>query len=143
MQQVGADNDAVKQETRTLQQRILRLPACGSDDEATADPARFCEVNSEIEQLDDFSTVSPAGAEVLVGRTRELLAEAEQTSPAEIADEVRVTADAFREILDFYAEADFDVSNAEFETAILSGAVGSDPPEAETVFGWIDQNCSA
>ena len=121
----------------------LSLASCGDDDGATADPARFCEVNAELEQLDDFTTASAADARELVGRTRDLLAEAEQTSPEEIQSAVTTTAAAFGEILDFYANADFDVDPAEFEAAIESGDLGTDPPEAETVFAWIDENCGS
>jgi len=116
------------------------LVSCG-DDDAAADPARFCSVNAELEQLDEFTTASPEDAEELVRRTRDLLAEAEETSPDEISSEVNATTESFREILDFYADADFDVDLSVFEAAIESGDLGTDPPEAEVVFDWIDENC--
>jgi hypothetical protein len=122
----------------------VSVVACG-DDDAAADPARFCEIDTELDELDDFTTASPDEARDLVARTRDLLAEAENVAPDEISAAVRVTADSFREILDFYAAADFDVDPAEFEAALASGEAGLavDPPEAEGVFDWLDENCAS
>jgi len=116
--------------------------SCG-DDGVAADPARFCQINSEIEQLDDFTTAGADEARDLVGETRDLLAEAEEVAPDEISSAVEVTADSFRQILDFYDDADFDVDPAEFEAAIENGDLGFDPPEADVVFGWVDENCGS
>lgn len=115
--------------------------SCG-DDDAAADPARFCQIDTELEGLDDLDTATPEQARDLVARTRDLLAEAERVAPDEISTEVRVTADSFREILDFYDDADFDVDPAEFE-ALVDSNDWFDPPEAAVVFGWIEENCGA
>lgn len=115
--------------------------ACGADD-AAADPARFCEINRELLQLDDITTASPTDARDLATRTRALLAEAEDTSPTDIRSEVRATADSYRDLLDFYTDADFDVPLADFEAALDAGEIGADPPEASDVITWIDNNCS-
>lgn len=118
----------------------LLLVSCGDD--TAADPARFCEINAELETLDDFTTANPEDARELVSRTRDLLAEAEATSPDEIRSDVNATTESFREILDFYADADFVVDPSVFEAAIESGDVGIDPPEADVVFSWIGENCA-
>lgn len=120
---------------------VTLLASCG-DNSAAADPARFCEINAELEQLEDFTTASPDEARELVDRTRQLLAGVEETAPEEIRSAVRATAESFSVILDFYADADFDVDLAEFEAALESGALPFDPPEAAAVFEWIDKNCS-
>jgi hypothetical protein len=108
------------------------------------DPAWFCEIETELDQFDDFTTASPDEARDLVARTRDLLAEAENVAPDEISSANGVTADAFRQTLDFYADADFDVERAEFEAALVSGEVEMffTPPEAEMVFDWLDENCA-
>ncbi|MDH3730591.1 MAG: hypothetical protein OES13_05665 [Acidimicrobiia bacterium] len=116
--------------------------SCGEDDDG-ADPARFCDIDTEIEQLDDFSSVSPDEARDIISEFRELLAEAERVAPGEISSAVQVTGDSVRQILDFYAAADFDVGPAEFEAAIESGEIPVDPPEAEIVFDWLDENCAS
>jgi len=121
---------------------VALIASCGDDDSAGADPVRFCEVDSELEQLDDFTTATPSDARALVGRTQELLAEAEDVSPDEIRSDVHATAESFREILDFLADADYDVAPAAFEAALESGEIGFDPPEADVVFDWIDENCN-
>jgi hypothetical protein len=122
---------------------VALIASCGDDDAAGADPVRFCEIDSELEQLDDFTTATPADARVLVGRTQELLAEAEDVAPDEIRSGVDAVAVSYREILDFYADADYDVDPVAFEAALESGEVGVfwDAPEADVVFGWIDENC--
>jgi hypothetical protein len=73
------------------------------------------------------------------------LAEAENVAPDEVSSAVGVTADSFRQALDFYDDADFDVDPAEFEAALASGEVEMffDPPEAEVVFNWLDENCAS
>jgi hypothetical protein len=123
----------------------VSVAACGNDDDAAADPARFCEIDTELEQLDDFTTASPDEARDLVAQTRDLLAEAENVAPDEVSSAVGVTADSFRQALDFYDDADFDVAPAEFEAALASGEVEMffDPPEAEVVFNWLDENCAS
>lgn len=118
------------------------LVACGDDGNGGTDVARFCEINVELEEMDDFSTASPDDAREIVARTRTLLADAEETAPGEIRSEVGATADSFREILDYFADADFDVDPAGFEAAIADGGLGLDPPEADVVFAWIDANCA-
>ena len=124
---------------------VALIASCGDDDAAGADPVRFCEVDSELEQLDDFTTASPDEARDLVAQTRDLLAEAENVAPDEVSSAVGVTADSFRQALDFYDDADFDVAPAEFEAALASGEVEMffDPPEAEVVFNWLDENCAS
>jgi hypothetical protein len=122
----------------------VSVVACG-DDDAAADPARFCEIDTELDELDDFTTASPDEARDLVARTRNLLAEAENVAPDEVSSAVGVTVDSFRQALDFYDDADFDVDPAEFEAALASGEVEMffDPPEAELVFNWLDENCAS
>jgi hypothetical protein len=122
----------------------VSVVACGDVDTA-ADPARLCEINTELDQLDDFTTASPDDARNLTAQTRDLLAEAENVAPDEISAAMGVTADAFRESLDYYADADFDVDLADFEAALESGEVGAfwEPPEAEVVFDWLDENCAS
>jgi hypothetical protein len=122
----------------------VSVVACG-DDDAAADPARFCEIDTELDELDDFTTASPDEARDLVARTRNLLAEAENVAPDEVSSAVGVTVDSFRQALDFYDDADFDVDPAEFEAALASGEVEMffDPPEAEVVFNWLDENCAS
>jgi hypothetical protein len=122
----------------------VSVVACG-DDDAAADPARFCEIDTELDELDDFTTASPDEARDLVARTRNLLAEAENVAPDEVSSAVGVTVDSFRQALDFYDDADFDVAPAEFEAALASGEVEMffDPPEAEVVFNWLDENCAS
>mgnify|MGYP001549444844 CR=1 FL=1 len=118
------------------------LVACG-DDDTSADPARFCQINTELEQLDDFTTATPDEARDLIAQTRELLDAAENVAPDEISAAAEVSADSFRQILDFYTDADFDVDPADFETAITSGELPVDPPEAGVVFDWVDENCAS
>jgi tellurite resistance protein len=132
----------VRRTTALVTVAAALLVSCGDDDDAAADPARFCDVNGELEQLDEFTTASPEDARDLVRRTRDLLAEADDTSPDEIRSEVNATTESFRELLDFYADADFEVDPSVFEAALESGDLGTDPPEAEVVFDWIDENCA-
>ena len=123
---------------------VALIASCGNDDDAGADPVRFCEVSSELDELDDFTTATPTDARVLVGRTQELLGEAEDVAPDEIRSGIHAIAESYREILDFYADAVYDVDPAAFEAALESGEVGAfwDAPGADVVFGWIDENCN-
>jgi hypothetical protein len=122
---------------------VALIASCGDDDAAEADPVRFCEINNEIDELGDLDTATPADARVLVGRAQELLAEAEDVAPEEIRSGFHAIAESFREVLDFYADADYEVDPAALDAAAESGEVGVfwALPEADVVFGWIDENC--
>jgi hypothetical protein len=122
----------------------VSVVACG-DDDAAADPARFCEINTEIDQLDNFTTASPDDARGLIAQSRDLLAEAANVAPNEISAAFRVTADSFREALDYYADADFDVDPTDFEAALESGEVSTfwGQPEFELLSNWTDENCAS
>lgn len=120
---------------------LALLAACGT--EASADAERFCEVDRELEQLADFTTVAPDDARALVTQTRDLLDEAEDVAPDEISSAVAAVADSFRVILDFYDDADYDVDEAEFSNAIDSGELPVDPPEAADLGDWVAANCEA
>lgn len=122
---------------------LALIASCGDDDAAAADPVRFCEINRELDELDALDTATPTDARVLVGQTQDLVAEAEDVAPDEIRSDFRATAESYRGVLDFYADADYDVDPAALNAALVSGEVGLfwELPEAEVVFGWIDQNC--
>lgn len=120
---------------------VLVSAGCGGGD--SEDAARLCEINAELEQMDDFTTASPDDARAIVSRTRDLLDEAETVGPDEVSSSLEVAADSFRDIMDFFEDADFDVGEDEFEAAVDSGEVPLDPPEAQVLFDWLDENCGA
>jgi hypothetical protein len=49
----------------------VSVVGCGDDDDAAAaDPARFCEIDTELDQLDDFTTASPDETHLLAPALR-------------------------------------------------------------------------
>ncbi|MEE9298513.1 MAG: hypothetical protein V3V29_05705 [Acidimicrobiia bacterium] len=117
---------------------LLAVAACGDDD--AADPERFCEINTEIEEFDPFNG-PPDEAREAAREVRSLIDEAVEVVPDEIRPSVEVAADSFRSFLDLFEAADFDVS--QLDEADLEEAF-SDEVEAATdaMDEWIDANCT-
>lgn len=118
---------------------LLVVAACGDD---AADPERFCEINDELEQLDDPFEVDPDEARDVVRQGRLLLNEAVKVAPDELRDSVEVAADSFGVFLDLAESADFDASQldeADFEVAFSAEVIAA----AQALEEWLDANCSA
>ena len=120
---------------------IALLGAACSDSDA-ADPDRLCEINTEIEQLPDFFEAPPDEARATVERARSLLDEAEKVAPDEIRSTVEAASDSFRQVLDLFEAADFDIEQV--NEAELEAFFDDEEEEAvsDDLDAWVDANCS-
>jgi hypothetical protein len=102
------------------------LVACGDDDDGGGDAAdgdsEWCAVAQEVEDQDELlSDVDFTDPEAMRGAfddATELMDDAVDVAPDEIADDVEATSEAFAEYRELLADADFDimdVDTAEFE----------------------------
>ncbi|MEE8497640.1 MAG: hypothetical protein V3S62_03815 [Acidimicrobiia bacterium] len=118
---------------------LLVTAACGDD--AAADPDRFCEINADLNALDDPFDSSPDAARAIVREGRALLDEAVRVTPDEIRDTVDLAAESFRLFLDFAEAADFDperVSLEDVEAAFSAESIAA----GEAIDEWAEANCS-
>lgn len=116
----------------------LATTGCGDDDAAS--PVRFCEIQSEINQLpDDFSSV-PAEARDSLRQLAELGDAAAEVAPDDIRSAAQGLADNFDSILAVWEAAEFDV--AQLDESALSAAYRPQFADFDAVRAWVATNCS-
>ena len=112
---------------------LLGVAACGGND--AADPERFCEINTELEQLGNSEDRE------VVAETRDLLDEALRVAPEEIRPSVEIVVDSLTVLYDALEAADFDQEQMELPDEFFDPS--SEVPAASDAMGeWIDANCS-
>ncbi|MEE8498428.1 MAG: hypothetical protein V3S62_07830 [Acidimicrobiia bacterium] len=121
---------------------LLVVAACGDD---AADAERFCELNAEIEQADDFFELSPDEARVAVGEARGTIDEMVKVAPEEIAPSIELLAAYFVPILDLFEAADFDstrLDDGEIDAAFDAAFTDETDAASDTLDAWVDTNCT-
>jgi len=112
---------------------LLGVAACGGND--AADPERFCEINTELEQLGNSEDRE------VVAESRDLLDEALRVAPEEIRPSVEIVVDSLTVLYDALEAADFDQEQMELPDEFFDPS--SEVPAASDAMGeWIDANCS-
>ncbi len=121
---------------------LLAVAACGDD---AADPERFCEINAELDQIDDPFELPPDEAREIVRRGRDLLDELVEVAPAEIRPSVEIQVDSFAPFFDLFEAADFDAAQmdeAEIEAVFETAFSGESGAAFDAIEEWVDANCS-
>lgn len=121
---------------------LLTVAACGDD---AADPERFCEIDTEFDQLDDPFELPPDEARELLRRGRGLLDESVKVAPDEIRSSVEIQVDSFAPFFDLFDVADFDAAQmdeAEVEAFFEAAFSGESEAAFDAVEEWVDANCS-
>jgi hypothetical protein len=119
----------------------VSVVACGDDDDA-ADPARFCEINAELEQQRDPLKLPPDEAREAAREFQNLIDESVSVAPDEIRSSVEEFFGAVTAVQDLLAAADFDaeqVDPAELDALFKRFGEGLQDPMDE----WVVANCSA
>ena len=122
---------------------LLLAAACGDDDGSGANPERFCEIDAEIEQLENPLGLPPDEAREAVREGRRLLDELVKVAPDEIRLSAESFADSFTPVIDLFVATGFDVTQvdeAELDAAFEAAFSGE---SADAVGEWTDSNCSA
>lgn len=117
---------------------MLLLSACGSD---TADSERFCEIDTEFDELGDPFELPPDQARAMIDDGRALLAEMVKVAPEEIRPSAETYTDSILLVVDLFEAADYDFSQIT-EDEIEALFSGENEVAFEAIDDWIDANCS-
>ena len=121
---------------------LLVVAACGDD---AADADRFCELNAEIEQADDFFELPPDEARVAVGEARDAIEEMVKVAPEEVGPSIELLATSFVPILDLFEAADFDstrLDDGEIDAAFDAALTDETDAASDALDAWIETNCT-
>ena len=124
---------------------VFVLAACG-DDDATASPKRFCDLNTELDQVPDSWLLAPTEARDSLQEQGQLLDEAAKAAPDEIRSAAQGLADNHDLIRDIWESADFDVaqlddSQLQYESELQS-TFEAQFADFAAVERWLTKNCS-
>ena len=123
---------------------VLLVAACG-DNGSGANAERYCEIETEFEQLDDPFELPPNEARETVLEGRDLLDESVRVAPDEIRSSVKTSVDSFMPIIDLFEAADFDatqIDQAEIDALFKTAFSGENEQASEAVEAWVTANCS-
>ena len=103
------------------------VAACGDDSGGSEDAARFCDIDSQIENLADPTT--PEEGEEFLAEFQALAAEGATVAPDEISDDVNALLD--------------DVDGISFEELAALDASEDFGNAIESISAWTEENCTA
>ncbi len=121
---------------------LVFVAACGDD---AADPERFCEIDAEIDQLDDPFELPPDEAREFLRLARGLFDESVEVAPDEIRSSVEIQVDSFAPFFELFEAVDFDaaqIAEAEVEAIFETVFSGDNEAAFDAVEEWVDANCS-
>jgi hypothetical protein len=127
---------------------FVAAAACGGDDvdDVAADPERFCEIETELDELDPLNpNLTPDEIRLVIPDARTLVDEERDVAPNEIRSSVKTLVDVAVVVFDAIEAADFDRSEVgpdEFPADFFDEA-GAFATASETVEVWIEGNCES
>lgn len=99
----------------TLLLLVILLVSC-SNDSTAGDPARFCEITDELEEVGNFFSLPPDQAEPPARRFLDLIGEAHRVAPPEIRRQVGLIAIGYADLFPDYEAAGFDSTQLDDES---------------------------
>ena len=122
---------------------LLTLSACGGD---TADSERFCEIDTEFDELSDPFELPPDQARAVIDEGTALIAEMVKVAPEEIRPSAEVYMDSILSLVDVLKAVDYDMSRLtqdEIDSAFEAAFSGDSEVAFEAIDDWIEANCSS
>jgi hypothetical protein len=121
---------------------LLVTAACGADPDSVADPERFCEINSQLEQQRDPLKLPPDEAREAAREFQNLIDESVRVAPDEIRPSVEEFVSAVTAVQDLLEAADFDAAQIDpAELDVLFKRFGEERLQVP-VDEWVVANCS-
>jgi hypothetical protein len=123
---------------------LVAVAACGGDDVA-ADRVRFCEIDTELDELDPLNpNLTTDEIRLVIPDSRTLLDDLRDVAPDEIRSSVNLAVDAAALMFDALEAADFDLSQIgldDLPADFVDESGVSVTDATETIAVWIERNC--
>jgi len=117
----------------------LVLTACGG---SNADPARFCELDAEID-LSDVLDAPPAFRPNKIDEFRELMDELVGVAPDEISEAVKIGREVTDAVMDALEDVDYDLDRLEedFWSDFYDNWTTEELDTVDLADQWVETNC--